>query len=537
MARVPDELCAVAFPQSNKQVGDPTFLTQNHGIMSPSSHCLSIFHSRSIRISILSAICLISSFCHAATSVNRFAITWTFDTDYTVGQYANGDYWVLENTPGGGVTIIGITPASTLIDGRTMHGSMVNPIAQHWPDNGFDSTLNQYNPDENAARPNGEDLSAENPLVLPAGSSLISSSTHAAAGNRPQLKDASVLTLLAEAPPEGSFRPPYTGTDKSHNWNVADLDYGILQSLAPVTSTPSLTTIERYYERTWIEICTQYRGREWHPSNNQPAYGRDLSARLELGLLSLHLNYTNEEKSNLYTRLVQIGLDIYGAARLGATWSANGGHNHGRKMTMLLAGLALNDSDILSYADAETSYIFQEDQQTWYVTEDDVGREVTSQSGRPREPYTQDHVGLAEWGINHNTDPEFDGSNWGVIYRDVVFTSTMGHGLTAHLTPGAVETWNWPAFFDYLDRVWEVEEGTPSSSNFVNNMWSAYRNFEPLTFKGFSRDADGFIHTGDWLGWLYAQSYPWMYSYSLKRWLYAPDASGAGTGLWVYLPN
>ena len=54
----------------------------------------------------------------AASSVTRHGVTWTFDNDYTTGQYANGDWWVV-----GPVVITQITPTPTT--GR--NGTVVNP--------------------------------------------------------------------------------------------------------------------------------------------------------------------------------------------------------------------------------------------------------------------------------------------------------------------------------------------------------------------------------------------------------------------------
>jgi len=31
----------------------------------------------------------------AAVSLSQFGVTWTFDRDYTTGQFANGDYYVV----------------------------------------------------------------------------------------------------------------------------------------------------------------------------------------------------------------------------------------------------------------------------------------------------------------------------------------------------------------------------------------------------------------------------------------------------------
>ena len=59
------------------------------------------------------------------TSVTHNGITWTFDTAYSVGNYINGDYWVLD--PGAGVTVNSVSPAPTGSDSTYRNGSMVNP--------------------------------------------------------------------------------------------------------------------------------------------------------------------------------------------------------------------------------------------------------------------------------------------------------------------------------------------------------------------------------------------------------------------------
>ena len=46
----------------------------------------------------------------AAQQLTKNDITWTFDRDYTTGQFANGDYWVVD--PGNGVVIVKIDPPS-----------------------------------------------------------------------------------------------------------------------------------------------------------------------------------------------------------------------------------------------------------------------------------------------------------------------------------------------------------------------------------------------------------------------------------------
>ncbi len=432
----------------------------------------------------------------AATSVSQYGITWTFSADRQVGQYANGDYWVV-----GPVTITSITPASTVVASRAsnsggttfvndsvINGSMVNPAAGPAVNQGFDSHLDggaTYRANLNAARPGGNDLSAANPLVLAAGSSLISTISHPQATRRPALTDAAVLTVVASPPPANSFRPPYQGTDKSFSKTTADLNYGILLSLPTVTGAPTLSSLEPILERPWIEINTSHQGWFYHPTNNQgtSGYGRDLAYNTGSILLSLHLNYTNAQKATLFIRTVQYGIDVFGAASNGGVWEANGGHNHGRKTPMVLAGLAFNDAAILAKADATQAFIFQEDQQTWIVTNADVGRVLIDETaiGRIHEPYILADVGLPEWGEKHFGAPERDGRNWDAFYRDQVGAPMLAHILTALLTRGSKAAWKWDPLFLYMDRHYNTEVSLYGFSgaryiNFHKNMWAAYRS-------------------------------------------------------------
>jgi len=63
----------------------------------------------------------------------------------------------------------------------------------------------------------------------------------------------------------------------------------------------------------------------------------------------------------------------------------------------------------------------------------------------------------------------------------------VAHALAAHLTEGAVDAWNWPAYFDYVDRYFSIETGpdgnhgvggTNGIDPFFYAMWNAYRHSE-----------------------------------------------------------
>jgi hypothetical protein len=429
---------------------------------------------RSLQRRLVPAACfaLMAVAAPAATSVTQFGITWTFDRDYPTGQFANGDYWVV-----GPVTLTGITPRSTTVDGVTMHGSVINPVPS--TTQGFDSRIknNAYDATRNVAR--------SFPLTVPAGSSILSAESHLAlaAGNDAQLKTIAVLTVVATAPAPGSFRPPYAGTDKTIRWNKQQLDYSKLRSLPVVASTPALSTVEALFEKPFIDLRSSWAGTYLQPSSNHPSYGREISHQVGSGLLSLQLDYTPAQKETLLVRLVQRGLDVYGLAAVGGNWHNDGGHRHGRKPMLLLAGTVLNDPAILAYADAQKAFIFQEDHQMFYVSMEDVLRPRKTSDGRYREPYTEAMIGTPEWGGKHKGEPEGDAAQWDAPYRSVCGASTVGTVLAARLM-GLESTWNWPALFDYIDRYWRVEghlttTGTNAIQPFVKSMWNAYRLSTP----------------------------------------------------------
>ncbi|MEZ4368429.1 MAG: hypothetical protein R2939_19445 [Kofleriaceae bacterium] len=410
----------------------------------------------------------------ATSSITRHAITWTFAAEHAAGQYANGDWWVV-----GPVTITNISPGSTIDGDRTINGSMINPESAMFPAHGFDSAMAGtgvgFDEDLNVGRPGGADLSPANPLVVPPGSSLVSTVSHPDPANRPTLTDVSILTVVGAPPPAGAFRPPYAGADKTHRWRRADLDYGILRRLAAVDGAPDPVELAEAFERPWFELATESIGRYFHPANHQPEYGRDMAWILGDALLALHLDVPDADKALLYVRLVQWGLDLYGCAATGGLWADNGGLNAGRKGGLVLAGLALHDADVLRYADAqsEDGFIFAEDRQTWYVTQADVGRPLYHDDGRPREEYLQADVGLPEWGEKHASQPNRDGRNWGAFYRDINYIAHLGEALALRLTVGGLDAWNWPPFFDYMDRAWDISADQMRA--FPAAMWEAYR--------------------------------------------------------------
>jgi len=440
-------------------------------------------------------ITLLCQVTRAEQQVSQFGITWTFDRDYTVGRFANGDYWVV-----GPLTVTAIHPASIVTGDRTMNGSMVNPSPRLGTRQGYDSSMygkftrpGDFDATLNAARPDGRDLSEDNPLVLQPGSSLVSAISILEAGSSPQLKTAAVLTVLESPAPEGTFRPPYAGTDKTIRFNEAQLDYSVLASLKPVPGVPSLASVERYFERVWLDHIPWWQGRTHHPLDNMEDYDRDICTQEGIGALTLHLNLTNQQKRTLFVRFVQVGLDNYGVIQDGGT--DNWRQDSGRKFPILLAGLALNDPDMKNIGNKSGDYahtapygpgnpppdviLFEEDETTFYVSRIDVEMSHSPQWKPDNRaalllPYDELDLGLPEWGLVRLYDRTAINKSWGASYRQVIGQSYGGLVLAVHIM-GAKDLWNHDAFFDYYDRYMQVETGLRQTSRFVEDMWDSYR--------------------------------------------------------------
>ncbi len=434
-------------------------------------------------------------------NITRFGITWIIsdpDQNYKYGRFANGDYWTV-----GPVTIVRILPESTDISGRVMNGSMVNPV----PGNrqGYDSACagDTFSEALNVA----PGVSPSNPLVLQNGSSLISTVSFDEAGSRPQLKTAAVLTVLSSIPAEGSFRPPYCGTDKTIQYNVSQLNYSLLASLAPVDQTPALSDIERKFERVWLDHVAGWTGRSIHPSENMPDYGSSMAHDVSDGALMLHLNFTDDQKRTLLIRYVQLGIDNFGIIQSGGirNWAPDGGHCAGRKWPILFAGLMLNSTAMKNIGQKSGDYLyhytnygpgnvppdyihFQEDGQTFYVTQADVN--ITNHYYPPDSAdlpeYDTSDIGMPEWGIRHSTNPSWDGNDWNVTYRVINAYSWAGFVLSARIMNADTPVlWNNAALFDYEDRhmavtalpsltpAWRYSATSAYSASFIQDIWGS----------------------------------------------------------------
>ena len=466
-------------------------------------------------------------------SITQFGITWTFDTPYESGRFANGDYWVV-----GPVKVVAIDPPSVTADAEaqggyigahgskdkagdkilwTKNGSMLNPSPTTGNKQGYDSTVGRtpsmakplYDPALNVA----VGVCPEKPLVLQPDSSLVSTISRNKPFNRPQPDVGAVLTILKAPATAGSFRPPYSGTDKSIRFNKSQLNWNALLKLEPAGPVPEIGTVSIWFEKPWLDHVTTFIGGDSHPIQNLPDYGRDMVARVSVASLILQLDLPKEKKEELLIRFVQTGIDLHGVYQLGKgregpgnpaspggpndttkVWSVGGGTFNGRKWPIVFAGIMLGDK-VMQNVKMET--MCNEDGQTYYG-DCWTGAKVCWGMYHSLNP-KYDHEGKTPslWTCDGRGKPGDPGSGSDSDCRSESYRNCcnsmqwVGEALAVRLM-GATKVWNHDAFFDYVDR-WMTEDNTEfrktekqvvgkeysaqqtSRNKFVDEMWAKYR--------------------------------------------------------------
>jgi len=300
---------------------------------------------------------------HTASSISQHGITWYFDQEYPVGQFANGDWWVL-----GPVTVTNITPPFT----GTRNGWMVSPVP-----------LGEQSFDSRTTRWNGN-LVPELPHTAVGDVSLIKAlSTDlpnrpgigcGSGSTRSCIEDYSVLTVLVEPPPNngvGVFRPPYL-TEEKKFYLVDDIDFNRLPSLNPVGNPPSLKSIEHRYAVVQVDHL-DVNAVEGVYSRRSSSYAANRGTEVAEAILRTFLNDLIENKKSAVIHLVQGGIDLHAIMDSGHIWGGQGGLGNARKLPIAYAAYLLNDSKmIISLEEAPNIFlpngigIFNENNQIYY---------------------------------------------------------------------------------------------------------------------------------------------------------------------------
>ena len=366
-----------------------------------------------------------------ANSVTQHGVTFTFDKYYQVGQFANGDYWVL-----GPVTITAITPNW---DG-TQHGWEVNPVIEGksggWAGQGFTTLAQSYNSTLRPALPYTSPGSGIVSLVKTIGGLTESSKS--------KILTAVVLTIVTAIPPDNGatvFRPPYAGTSKPYYY-VADLRTDLLPTYTPMGTPPSLSTVTKNFSMLRMDHKGGVLGRQLLPENAMNDYQPDNTIQTNEGALRLMLNDSIEAKMPALIRYVQAGIDkayIFLGMLSGQPWPDGGGHQPGHILPIAFAATMLDMTKVKSAMESAPSGSFHATRYIRYAT--DSGNYLWGQSGSTETAYWNYVRGLG--GNRSNADPYrfIDGGKCGASYQIVTSQSHKGEYLAAKLMPSLQSAW------------------------------------------------------------------------------------------------
>lgn len=401
----------------------------------------------------------------------------------------NGDWWVV-----GPVTITNITPAPVTTS-YSQNGSMINPVPQQSQGLYYDSGTNSpvYNSSLNVA--------LNLPKTISTAASLVSTINNPNTWTQGDLiektwfKEVAILTVLNSVPAEGSFRPPYAGTNKTikSNWNIATLNnnFGVLRSLVPPNQAnlPSKVWLENATKRPLLEMNYNYLNSQWKASwaenkvggYPRKTYGREISRiSSEAGLL-LQTNISNDTKRQLAINMTQWAIDISGLVDVGMQWQSNGGHNLGRLLPLYIGSKLLGDSDMLSKVNPSRGP-FQENQNHYFILQSDIDR---PRSIANAVPYTQAMLGMPEWSSDGRSQQERASSDFfgDPGYRHINGAPNSAAILTIALMGGRAEL-NHEAYFRYItERYYPLKKHSAADvlpnyndniSLFARDMWERY---------------------------------------------------------------
>ena len=445
------------------------------------------------------------------SSVAQYGITWTFERPARVGQFVNGDWYVV-----GPVAVREIDPRPLYgreipeaeldhmdlerpVQQRVRHGFMLNPPAamkvaydsgvRNW----FDPALIQRLP---ASMKPGDSLVST--VSMPKGLVLkpqLWERVERGVEDSSPIRTAAVLTCVAGPQPPDAFRPGVCDRQQRVYYS-RNLRRDFLPSVGAPERRPDVGLYVRFTQRPWVG--TGFFGFEG-PVENMPQYGRDYGRVAGISALLLCTDIPRERKETLLIDFVQVGIDLGSMVRAGHPgWSAWGGHGSGRKLPIVFAGLLLDDDELAQVHQRFPKTSFGEDEQTAYgdawtgakvVFTGNSGIDAATGQGRERDhgwgPY--EHRPPSEWKDGQNTSESYR--------RCCTSVAWVAQALVVRLMR-AERAWGHDPFFDYVDRcmhepdaafVQTIREATGRDHDkewarqgqawdaFVNEMWARHR--------------------------------------------------------------
>jgi len=294
-------------------------------------------------------------------SAHPITVTWQFQSGTgTTGRFIGPqDFWIADSQ---GITIMDVDP----LDGRTF--AAINPDAGYGQAQALCPHVSNFQPQQNILA----ELNPSNPATwvdVPAGSSVVFLREYEAKTDETWAQAACILTVLETAPPANSFRPPWTGTDKTVAYDLTDLNMGIFANVTEPDSAPSFATCEAWFAYPVLDWClnpADYAA--GMPRANIPRTGVELANKVNVAALKLNCNHANSDKRLLAAYLVQYGLDLGGIMAVNhnylygwiddqGTYDLDNWYS-GRFVPAVLAAQALNDSALKAKLAKTGDYLY-----------------------------------------------------------------------------------------------------------------------------------------------------------------------------------
>jgi hypothetical protein len=416
--------------------------------------------------------------------ITQYGITYVFDAPYTVGTFANGDFWVKTDSKTGNVEITRIMPDYVNDNNRWINGWEVNPVAGTSVGQGFCSEISSFDPE----------LVPELPYLAGPGETICKSVRSDVPVRSDQInrceqciQTVSVLTVVDEIPPGNGvlvFRPPYVGTNKPYYY-VDNMRTDLLPSVEPAGKPPTLQTIAQNYKKVQIDhkgVSTGYDMRPLDSFGN--VYGGYVGKRYGEAALRLMLNDPLEDKKEALINFTQMTIDFYHSTRDGRNFGPGGGHQPGHTLPLAWFAVMLGDDEAKSYVKNEAVFKTSEHDflqpstldsskalygsekmifmsfdpyRYWlYVTEDKNPKNMSNLC-------YPDPYGYVDGGGSLKRNQS--------AYQEIMSGVWQGVAAAGAIMPELAEMYNNPLLFDYVDRwftegqLTQLDPAAPSTGN------------------------------------------------------------------------
>lgn len=386
------------------------------------------------------------------SSVSQYGITWTFDKAYTVGKYANGDWWVK-----GPVVVTSITPAANR--SSMYHGENINPGKGGW----------NYDKDINGTTSSNFQAFTYPRTVQP-GSSIVKTVSRPPTRDlskhpRTALQDAAILTVVADNPPQNgatAFRPPFFGSAKPQ-YLTTNLRMNLWPSLpipSGMASTPTLAEANSRFSRAQMDfgIGNTFNERIHAANNGQLSYGGYIAQAVNNTVLRLMLSEPIDQKSQGIISIVQYGIDLAPMVQAGSYICADiqlncAGHGGGRHLPISIAATLLNAQPIRDVINSKQDAFIQNYTVNWRNAPTPLwGDKICTVEEYNRMFHDSDASGSRSC-----RDPYgyIDGGYFpGASYQGINNANFEGDAVALHLMPSLKESWpQADEFLKYMDRV------------------------------------------------------------------------------------